>query len=160
MVFYAFDRPFYRYDSLRASRSDPVEQTIAQLLDDLAIEYYYEAVHFPHEWDIFGNVSESSNPDFYLPATSERVAIVIEATIVGHPDLPAISRGKYTEDRGRAALRRKFRQAGRRLYYHGINTLIVDWPLCERVAADPEVLVQLIERTACRNVIMTHRRVA
>jgi hypothetical protein len=160
MLAFALDHPSYRLDPTRIPRSDLVEERIARLLDVLAIEYYYEAVEFPHGWDAFGNVRESSNPDFYLPPTEDRRAIVIEVTIVGHPDLVEISGGNYTEARGRAAMQRKRRQAGRRLYYHGINTLLIDWPLCAHIWSEPAELLRLIDRTARRPVIMTHRLAA
>ena len=160
MVAYALDWPYYTFDLTRTPRSDLVEDRIAALLDRHGIEYYYEAAHYPHGWDEFGHVTEASNPDFHLPATVDRPAIEIEATLIGHPELPLISGGKYSETRGRAALRRKRRQAGLRLYQYGINTLIIDWPLCQWLAANPDGLLPLIERTARRRVIMTHRLVA
>jgi hypothetical protein len=105
---------------------------------------------------MYGYVIESSNPDFHLPSTADRPAIEIETTIVGCPHMRYISNGYYNPNRARAALKRKRRQAGRRLYYYGVNTLIIDYPLGLWLERHPDDLPRLIERTARRLVVMMH----
>jgi len=44
----------------------PSEEEFAQILDYYGIEWRYEPVTFPLEWDDRGNVAEAFSPDFYL----------------------------------------------------------------------------------------------
>lgn len=48
--------------------SHPTEELFARILDFYGLEWQYEPVTFPLEWDEGGQVSEAFSPDFYLPA--------------------------------------------------------------------------------------------
>jgi len=46
--------------------SHPSEEEFAHILDFFGIEWRYEPVTFPLQWDERGNILEAFSPDFYL----------------------------------------------------------------------------------------------
>jgi hypothetical protein len=46
--------------------SHPSEAELARILDFYGIEWRYEPITFPLEWDQNGNILEAFSPDFYL----------------------------------------------------------------------------------------------
>lgn len=51
----------------RARFIHPAEETFAKILDFYGIEWKYEPLTFPLEWDEQNNITEAFTPDFYLP---------------------------------------------------------------------------------------------
>ena len=46
--------------------SHPSEEELARVLDFYGIDWRYEPVTFPLDWDAKGNILEAFSPDFYL----------------------------------------------------------------------------------------------
>ena len=46
--------------------SHPSEEELARVLDFYGIDWRYEPVTFPLDWDAEGNILEAFSPDFYL----------------------------------------------------------------------------------------------
>lgn len=53
--------------SIRPRFAHESEAEFARLLDFYGIRWEYEPRSFPLQWDAYGRVVESFNPDFYLP---------------------------------------------------------------------------------------------
>ena len=59
-----FHNPEVPHDEIEFSH--PSEQELARVLDFYGIEWRYEPMTFPLEWDEQGNMQEALAPDFYL----------------------------------------------------------------------------------------------
>lgn len=69
--------------------SHPSEREFAHILDFYGIEWLYEPMTFPLEWDQEGNILEAFSPDFYLVDAD----VYIELTTL-RPKLMRIKRRK------------------------------------------------------------------
>ena len=51
----------------RPTFAHETEEEFARILDFYGIDWQYEPMTFPLEWDAEGNVTEAFSPDFHLP---------------------------------------------------------------------------------------------
>lgn len=54
-------------ETTRPTFAHPAEEAFARILDFYGLDWQYEPVTFPLEWDEQGNVTVAFSPDFFLP---------------------------------------------------------------------------------------------
>ncbi|HSX46124.1 MAG TPA: hypothetical protein VLG27_03940 [Candidatus Saccharimonadia bacterium] len=137
-----------------APRADCLETDVADLLDQLDLDYLYEPFFYPLAFR--GRSLEPSfgfSPDFWLPATARRPEVHVEVTMVDAPAHGCRGCGIRPKHRPRSEIdvehyAKKHRKINGTRKLYGLGTVLVTHSVLHQVRRDPASLREMIRLTA------------
>lgn len=123
-------------------RSDNGELAIARILENLGIDFLFEALFYPIRVNDEGNCTHGFTPDFWLPGSSKSAPCHIEVT---WPDIPTHGWARRNGRTIDQVIKTKQHKICTVYRVYDVPTLLLDHRACTQISSNSRLLRPLIQ---------------